>query len=89
MINFEQLVNISESKAKYKAMKNQYFEILNANHENDRLNHPRLNRVVFLMIINQRTIRQIVRYFKAIYDDFHFYYFHVDLVSIYYLLYFE
>lgn len=80
MINFDQYVNITESKAKYITMKKRYFEIVDANRESDRLNHPRLNRVVFLMIINQRTIRQIVRYFKAIYDDFHFYYFHVDLV---------
>ena len=41
----------------------------------------KLPRIVFLFTLNGRSVRQIFRLFKTIYDDIHFYYFHVDEVN--------
>ena len=41
----------------------------------------RLVRIVFLIMLNGRSLRQILRLVKTIYDEKHFYYFHVDKVS--------
>ncbi|RMZ98478.1 xylosyltransferase oxt [Brachionus plicatilis] len=37
-----------------------------------------LPRIVFLLTLNGRSVRQIFRLIKTIYDDYHFYYFHID-----------
>lgn len=39
-----------------------------------------LPRIVFLLTLNGRSIRQIFRLFKTIYSDIHFYYIHIDKV---------
>ena len=43
----------------------------------------KLPRIVFVFTLNGRSIRQVFRIIKSIYDDLHFYYFHVDGVSDY------
>ena len=42
-----------------------------------------LPRVVFLLSVHGRAVRQIKRLFKAIYHSDHYYYIHVDFVSVY------
>jgi hypothetical protein len=39
-----------------------------------------LPRIVFFLTLNGRSSRQVFRLIKTIYDDFHFYYFHIDTV---------
>lgn len=39
-------------------------------------------RIVFLLTLNGRAIRQVRRLLKIIYDRDHYYYIHVDVVSI-------
>lgn len=39
-------------------------------------------RVVFLLSIHGRAVRQVKRLFKAIYHTDHYYYIHVDSVSV-------
>ena len=41
----------------------------------------KLPRIVFFFVLNGRSSRQIFRTIKAIYDDIHFYYFHIDQVN--------
>lgn len=43
-------------------------------------------RVAFLLTLNGRALRQVQRLIKAIYSPKHFYYIHVDAVSLYYIL---
>lgn len=43
----------------------------------------KLPRIVFLLTLNGRSVRQIFRLIKTIYDDIHFYYFHIDQVNFY------
>lgn len=40
-----------------------------------------LPRIVFMLTLNGRSIRQVFRLVKTIYDDMHFYYFHIDQVK--------
>ena len=42
-----------------------------------------LPRVVFLLSVHGRAVRQIKRLFKAIYHSDHYYYIHVDFVSVF------
>lgn len=44
----------------------------------NRQNEIQTAKIVFLLTINGRSIRQIFRLIKAIYHEQHFYYFHVD-----------
>lgn len=37
-------------------------------------------RIVFLFTLNGRSIRQIIRLFNTLYNESHYYYFHVDQV---------
>lgn len=37
-----------------------------------------LPRIAFFLTLNGRSIRQVLRLIKTIYDDFHFYYIHID-----------
>ena len=47
----------------------------------------KLTRIVFLLTLNGRATRQIFRLIKSIYEDMHFYYFHIDKVrKIFYSL---
>ena len=46
-----------------------------------------LPRVVFLLSVHGRAVRQIKRLFKAIYHSHHYYYIHVDFVSVYICVY--
>lgn len=39
-------------------------------------------RIAFVMTVHGRSIRQVKRLFKAIYHSHHFFYFHVDTVSL-------
>ena len=43
----------------------------------------KLPRIVFFLTLNGRSIRQVFRLIKTIYDDLHFYYIHVDERMIY------
>jgi len=45
------------------------------------LNENRNVRIVFFLTVNGRSIRQLFRLIKSIYDESHFYYFHIDQVS--------
>ena len=38
-------------------------------------------RIAFFFTLNGRSLRQIKRLIKTIYNDMHFYYFHVDKVN--------
>jgi protein xylosyltransferase len=38
-------------------------------------------KIVFLLTLNGRAIRQIYRLLRALYDSEHYYYIHVDSVS--------
>lgn len=40
----------------------------------------KIPRIVFLMTVNGRSIRQLFRLIKTIYNECHFYYIHVDEV---------
>ena len=42
----------------------------------------KLVRIAFFFTLNGRSLRQIKRLVKTIYDDMHFYYFHVDKVIL-------
>lgn len=42
----------------------------------------KIPRVVFLLTLNGRSVRQIFRLVKTIYDETHFYYFHIDQVNL-------
>jgi len=37
-----------------------------------------LPKIVFFLTLNGRSSRQVFRLIKSIYDDFHYYYFHID-----------
>ena len=76
--NFPKMDN-REAIRKYSQLKESYFG------SNDTSTNivPRMPRIVFVFIVNQRTYRQIVRLFKTIYDEMHFYIFHVDKKSKY------
>ena len=39
-----------------------------------------LPRIVFFLTLNGRSSRQVFRLIKSIYDDYHYFYFHVDQV---------
>ena len=45
--------------------------------------HVETARVAFVLTVNGRALRQVKRLFKALYHVNHFYYIHVDSVSIY------
>jgi hypothetical protein len=38
-------------------------------------------RIVFFLTVNGRSVRQLFRLVKSIYDESHFYYFHIDQVK--------
>lgn len=51
------------------------------------LDHPPLNettpriKIVFVLTVNGRAVRQVVRLLRVIYSPYHFYYIHVDKVK--------
>ena len=45
-----------------------------------RVRRHQLPRIVFLLTLNGRTVRQVFRLFKTIYNEHHFYFFHIDQV---------
>lgn len=45
-----------------------------------------LPRIVFLLSLNGRSIRQVNRLIKTIYTDYNFYYIHVDGVRVFFFL---
>ena len=66
-------------KENYQTIVNTFTEVKSTSEKD------KLPRIVFFLTLNGRSIRQIFRLIKTIYDDLHFYYFHIDEVNSKYL----